>query len=58
MNFKFALINKLTAKPGKRDEVIQILIESEEVFHDNDACLLYLVSKDDKNPDLIWVEDL
>ncbi len=54
----YALINKLTAKVGKRDEVIQLLLESGKPFHDNSSCILYLVYEDTKDPNVIWVEDL
>jgi quinol monooxygenase YgiN len=58
MNNYYALLNKLTAKPGKRDEVMKILLEASKPFDDNPACMLYLVYKDVKDPNVIWVEDL
>jgi quinol monooxygenase YgiN len=54
----YALLNKLTAKPGKRGQVIDILIESGELFDDNPACVLYLVSESADDPNLVWVVDL
>lgn len=53
-----ALLNRLTAKPGQRARVVEILIESGKLFDDNPACLLYLVSESVDDPDLIWVTDL
>jgi quinol monooxygenase YgiN len=38
------LLNRLTAKPGQRQRVVEILLESGKLFDDNPACLLYLVS--------------
>jgi quinol monooxygenase YgiN len=58
MNNYYSLINKLTSKPGKRDAVIQILLESGKPFETNTACILYLVHEDAKDPNVIWVEDL
>jgi quinol monooxygenase YgiN len=58
METMFALINRLTAKPGKRAEVVRILLDSGERFGDNPACLLYLVSEDADDADVIWVQDL
>jgi quinol monooxygenase YgiN len=55
---ELSLINKLIAKPGKRSEVIRILLESAKPFQENDACLLYLVHEDQANENAIWVEDL
>jgi quinol monooxygenase YgiN len=58
MDTPFALINRLTVKPGRRPEVVRLLLESGKRFDDNPACLLYLVGEDAKDPDLIWVQDL
>ena len=58
MDKQYALINKLTAKPGRRDEVIKILLESGKPFQDDPACLFSLVYEDAKDPNVIWVEDL
>ena len=52
-----ALVNKLTAKPGQRDRVVEILIESGKLFDNNDACKLYLVAEAVDDPDTIWVID-
>jgi quinol monooxygenase YgiN len=54
----YALINRLTAKPGQRDRVVEIVLESGRLFDDNEACLLYLVSESQDDPNLIWVVDL
>ena len=58
MNTHYALINRLTAKPGKRDEVMKILLTAGKPFQDNASCILFLVSEDVKDPNVIWVEDL
>jgi quinol monooxygenase YgiN len=55
---EYALINKLTAKPRKRDRVVEILLESGQLFNGNEACLLYLVSVDANDANVIWVVDL
>jgi quinol monooxygenase YgiN len=52
------LLNRLTAKPGQRRRVVEILLESGKLFDDNPACLLYLVGESTDDPDLIWVVDL
>ncbi|MGB7805420.1 MAG: antibiotic biosynthesis monooxygenase [Actinomycetota bacterium] len=52
------LLNKLTAKPGKREEVVQNLIESGTLFDDNAACVMYLVTESSDSPNDIWVFDL
>jgi quinol monooxygenase YgiN len=54
----YALLNRLTAKPGQRDTVVQYLIESGELFTGNTACLMYLVAQPADDVDTIWVVDL
>src|SRR5688572_22375295 len=53
----YGLLNKLTAKPGKRDEVIGILLESGKLI-DDPACLMYMVSEAVDDPNVIYVTDL
>ena len=38
------LLNRLIAKPGQRDLVVQNLLESGRLFDNNAACLMYLVT--------------
>jgi quinol monooxygenase YgiN len=52
------LINKMVTKPGKRDEVTAILLESGAAFEQLDACLMSLVSHDADDFDVIWVQDV
>lgn len=52
------LLNKLTAKPGKRDQVVKNLIASGKLFDDNAACVMYLVTESSDSPNDIWVFDL
>ena len=52
------LLNRLTARPGQRRRVVEILLESGKLFDDNPACLLYLVSEATGEPDVVWVVDL
>src|SRR5690242_3534001 len=54
----YLLLNRLTAKPGQRQRVVQILLESGRLFEDNPDCLLYLVSESTDDPDIAWVIDI
>ncbi|HZD73773.1 MAG TPA: antibiotic biosynthesis monooxygenase [Actinomycetota bacterium] len=54
----FALLNQLITKPGQRDRVVQVLVESGKLFDDNPACILYLVGESSDDPNLVWVVDL
>jgi quinol monooxygenase YgiN len=53
-----ALLNRLTAKPGQRDRVVEILLESGKLFDHNSACQLYLVAESGDDPNTVWVADL
>lgn len=55
---KFTMYGKMTAKPGKRDELVQILLEAAEGLQSNPGCELYIVNVSDDNPDDIWVTEL
>jgi quinol monooxygenase YgiN len=55
---KYALLNKLTAKPGNRDELVAILLESGKLGESNPACILYIVSESVEDPNVVWVQDL
>jgi quinol monooxygenase YgiN len=54
----YALLNKLTTLPGKRDQVLEILLESGRLFDNNPACYLYLVSESTDDANVVWVIDL
>ena len=55
---EFVSLNQLTAKPGRRDRLVEILLESGRLFDDNPACRLYLVAESADEPSLVWVADL
>src|SRR5271170_6288667 len=51
----YGLIAKLTAVPGKRDEMIGILKESAASMP---GCLSYVVAKDSADENAIWVTEV
>ena len=52
------LLNRLTARPGQRQRLVEILLESGKLFDDDPACVLYLVSASADDPNVVWVIDL
>ena len=48
---------KTIAKPGKRDELIELLRGAIEILERTPGCIYYLVSTTDE-PDAIWVWEL
>jgi len=51
----YGLIGKITAVPGQRDALIEILLEG---VTDMPGCLSYVVAKDPKDTDAIWVTEV
>jgi quinol monooxygenase YgiN len=51
----YGLVVKITAVPGKRDEMIGILRESAA---DMPGCLSYVIAKDSTNENVIWVTEV
>jgi quinol monooxygenase YgiN len=50
----YGLMAKLTAAPGKRDELMTILIEG---TREMPGCLTYIVAKDASDENTIWVTE-
>ncbi len=46
---------RFKAQPGRGDELAEILLEAAEALHANDACLLYVISREDA--DTLWVTE-
>ena len=45
------------AQPGKGEELAGILLEAAEGLRADDRCLLYVVSRDLDQPDMVWVTE-
>jgi quinol monooxygenase YgiN len=50
----YGLIVKMTAAPGKRDELISILLEGVASMP---GCLSYIVAKDTNDTNAIWITE-
>lgn len=50
----YGLIGKMTAQPGRRDELVKILLEG---VSEMPGCLSYVVANDPSDPDLIWITE-
>lgn len=51
----YGLIGKITAKGDRRDELIKILLEGTA---DMPGCLSYIISKDSKDDNTIWITEV
>ncbi|MGI9261583.1 MAG: putative quinol monooxygenase [Woeseiaceae bacterium] len=50
----YGLIGKMNTAPGRRDELIGILVDG---LKDMPGCLSYIVARDPEDPDGIWVTE-
>lgn len=50
----YGLIGKLLAAPGRRDELIQLLLDGSS---DMPGCLSYIVAADATDPNAIWITE-
>ena len=53
----FGMHGALKAQPGKGEELAEILLEAAEGLGADERCLLYVVSRDLDQPDMIWVTE-
>lgn len=51
----FGLIGKMRAQPGKRDELLDILLGSTDAMP---GCLSYVIARDPADADAIWVTEV
>jgi quinol monooxygenase YgiN len=50
----YGMLGRMKAQPGKRDELLALLLESSGGMP---GCLSYIVAKDVKDPDAIWITE-
>lgn len=50
----YGMLGRMKAAPGKRDELLALLLESSA---DMPGCLSYIVAKDATDPDAIWITE-
>ncbi|QOR64595.1 antibiotic biosynthesis monooxygenase [Cytobacillus suaedae] len=55
---KFSLFGKFTVQEGKRDEMVDILLEAAESMKDLDECEIYLVNISDSEPNTVYVYEV
>jgi quinol monooxygenase YgiN len=51
----YGLIGRMTATPGRRDELVAILLEGSDGMP---GCLSYVVARDLADPDAVWVTEV
>ena len=58
VNKKYGLHGKLTAQPGKGDELADILLQASELLKTAQGCHLYVISKDKQTAENVWVYEV
>jgi quinol monooxygenase YgiN len=52
---RFGMVGKLVAHPGRRSDLVGLLISATRALQGADGCELYVVSQDRDDLDTIWV---
>lgn len=55
---KYAMFGKLTAQPGKREELADKMLSSSETLNDMEGCIYYILHAAEDNPDELWITEL
>jgi quinol monooxygenase YgiN len=55
---KFAMFGKMKSHPGKRAELIGLLLEAAGSLESIDGCELYILNESVEDEDAIWVNEL
>ncbi|CAI6033426.1 putative quinol monooxygenase [Cohnella sp. JJ-181] len=55
---KFAMFGKLTAYPGKREELARMMLESDETLTGMEGCISYIIHASEENEDDLWITEL
>jgi len=55
---KFGLYGKFTAIEGKRDTLVEILLEAAESMESLDDCEIYTINVSDNDPDSVFVYEV
>lgn len=55
---KYAMFGKLTAHPGKREELAKMMLESNETLNDMEGCIYYILHSAEDDPDDLWITEL
>ncbi len=53
----YGRFGQFRARPGAGDALSALLLEAAEGLRADDGCLLYVVSRSDADPDVLWVAE-
>lgn len=55
---KFAMFGKLTAVPGKRQELAAMMLSSGDTLSAMEGCIYYIIHEAEEEPDVLWITEL
>ncbi|KIL34554.1 antibiotic biosynthesis monooxygenase [Cohnella kolymensis] len=55
---RFGMYAKFTAQSGKRDALVEILLEGADSSQSMKDCELYIINISDTEPDTVWVTEV
>ena len=55
---RFGMFGKVTARPGQRDALVQVLLSAAELVGKAQGCELYVVHTSPTEPDVVWVTEV
>jgi quinol monooxygenase YgiN len=53
----YGLLGKITARPGRRDELVGCLLQAAKVLENDPACIHYAVGTTE-DPDAVWASEV
>ncbi|KAB1065110.1 putative quinol monooxygenase [Salibacter halophilus] len=54
----YGLIGNLSAKKGKGDQLVKLLIEASKILEGHEECIQYIIAQESNNKDIIWVTEI
>ncbi len=51
------MFGKLTAHPGKREELAKMMLEA-DTLNDMEGCIYYILHEAEDEPDVLWITEL
>ena len=55
---RYGLYGKLNAQPGRREELVALLLEGGNALEAMPGCLMYVINTANADPDAIWVTEI
>ncbi|GAA8913467.1 hypothetical protein HpSIM50_15520 [Helicobacter pylori] len=57
MMSKYAMFGKMTAHPGKREELAKMMLEA-DTLNEMEGCIYYILHEAEDDPDVLWITEL